>query len=374
MSGHEGKRRLWQRPFAVVTTTATALLLSAGVAFAVVSATANVNTIGMGGYNVNTPGITENQEVVQPDQYSLAIQAGRQGIGLCNSVTGDSAKLGLFSNNLTTVFQAQWAVASAPGCPANGPLTGTTIPALSAVPFNHHVWLNETLVTKVKRITILVCILEDKNTDKPAPMPTDTGAPSDAPLGQGQDHVPGLGDVPGTQDKLHGDFFKCFIIHKVIKRQTILFEAQDLDAPTGTPVAGDLAGVQTVVVPLGPIFHHTVVSFDNATWGASENTATLVGCTGNGFPAVLAGPAAYTSGACQPISVGEYATYTAGLVVSPLTGPATATELVSPNNTDALMAPNNSLSAVNTGPHGTASDASTSGGHYALFTANVPES
>jgi len=38
------------------------------------------------------------------------------------------------------------------------------------------------------------------------------------------------------------------------------------------------------------------------------------------------------------------------------------------------VAPNNSLSAVNTGPHGTASDASTTGGHYALFTANAPTS
>jgi hypothetical protein len=293
---------------------------------------------------------------------------------MCNSVTGDSAKLGLFSNNLTTVFQAQWAVASAPGCPANGPLTGTTIPALSAVPFNHHVWLNESLITKTKRITILVCILFDKNDGKPAPTPTDTGAPDNAPLGQGQDHVPGLGNVPGTQDKLFGEFFKCFIIHKTITKQTLLFEAQDLDAPTGTPVAGDLAGVQTVSVPLRPIFHHTVVSFDNASWGASENTAGLVACTGNGFPAVLAGPAAYTSGACQPVSVGEYATYNTGLVVNPLSGPATVSELVSPNNTDALVAPDNSLSAVNTGPHGTASDASTSGGHFALFTANVPES
>jgi len=374
MSESEGKRRRRWRAPATIAGTLAVLMAGAVAAWAAVSAAPQVTTIGMGGYNVNTPGITGNQEVVQPDQYGLTLQAGRQGIQECNSVTGDSAKLGLFSNNLTTVFQAQWAVASAPGCPANGPLPGTTIPALSAVPFNHHVWLNESLVTKTKRVKLLICILKDKHNDQPVPTPTGTGAPDNSPFGGGQDHVPGLGNVPGTQDKLPNDFIKCFIIVKTFTKQTIVFEAQDLDAPTGTPVAGDLPGVQTVVVPLGPIFHHTVVSFDNASWGANETTTGMVACTGNGFPAVLAGPAAYTSDACQPISVGEYATFNVGAAVNPLSGPATVTELISPNNTGATVAPNNSLSAVNTGPHGTASDASTTGGHYALFTANAPTS
>jgi hypothetical protein len=339
-------------------------------AWAAVSATPQTDNIGAGGYNVNTPGITGNQEVVQPDQYALTVKDGVQGIQACNGTTGDSMKLGLHSSNLTTVFSAQWAVGSAPGCPANGPLTGTTIPALAAVPFNHHVWLNETLVTKVKRVRILICILKDKRDDQPVPTPSDT-APGGS-YGNGQDHVPGLGNLPGTQDKLPNDFIKCFIIVKTFQKQTVVFEAQDLDAPTGTPVAGDLPGVQTVVVPLFPIFHHTVVSFDNATWGANENTTGMVPCTGNGFPVVLAGPAAYTSDACQPANVAEYATYNVGPVVSPLSGPATVTELISPNNTGATVAPNNSLSAVNTGPHGTSPDASTAGGHFALFLANAP--
>ena len=371
MSGNEGKRRSWRLP-AILGGSAAMLLAGTVAAWAVVSAAPQVNAIGTAGYDVNTPGITGNQEVINPDQYALTVKDGNQGIQACNGTTGDSMKLGLHSANLTTVFQAQWALASAPGCPANGALPGTTIPALSAVPFGHHVWLNETLVTKVKRVKLLICIVIDKHDGKPAPEPTDTAPPSGSPVGQGQEHAPGLGALPGTQDKLDGFILKCRFVVKTFTRQTAVFEAQDLDAPTGTPVAGDLPGVQTVVVPLFPVFHHTVVSFDHASWGASANATALVPCAGNGFPVALAGPAAYTSAACQPGHVAEYATYSTGPVVSPLGGPATFTELVSPIAAGATMAPDNSLSPVNTGPHGTASDASVTGGHFALFYGNAP--
>ena len=288
MSGNEGKRRSWRLP-AILGGSAAMLLAGTVAAWAVVSAAPQVNAIGTAGYDVNTPGITGNQEVINPDQYALTVKDGNQGIQACNGTTGDSMKLGLHSANLTTVFQAQWALASAPGCPANGALPGTTIPALSAVPFGHHVWLNETLVTKVKRVKLLICIVIDKHDGKPAPEPTDTAPPSGSPFGQGQEHAPGLGALPGTQDKLDGFILKCRFVVKTFTRQTAVFEAQDLDAPTGTPVAGDLPGVQTVVVPLFPVFHHTVVSFDHASWGASANATALVPCAGNGFPVALAG-------------------------------------------------------------------------------------
>ena len=186
--------------------------------------------------------------------------------------------------------------------------------------------------------------------------------------------MPGLGNVPGVRNILPGFSLHCRIIVRTFQVHKILFEAQDLDALTATPVSGDLAGVQTatVSVPAG-------TTFDHAAWGASENVASLVACSGGGFPIAINTPgqtANYASAACQPLSVGEYATYSTGTVVNPLvaTSPQVITEVISPSAGGALMAPNGSLTPVNTGPHGTASDASVTGGHFVTFSANAPVS
>ena len=47
----------------------------------------------------------------------------------------------------------------------------STFPGLAAVPFGHHVWVNETLITKVKRVRLLVCVLFGHN-GHPVPTPS----------------------------------------------------------------------------------------------------------------------------------------------------------------------------------------------------------
>jgi hypothetical protein len=321
------RRRRWRLPVILAAATA-ALTAGTLTAMAAVAPAPEVNTIGSGGYDVNTAGITASQEVLNADQYGLIVAGGRQGLKMCNSVTDETAAIGEYSANLATTYAVQHGVGVASGCPAGelDPSALITFPALSAVPFGHHVWMNETLVTKAKTVKILVCIIVGK-------------------------HV------------------RCHVVVRHYTRDFLVFEAQDLDAATVSPSATDAPGVQTAVtrVPAG-------TTFDHALWGTSEDTASLVGCSGNGFPAVLAGPAAYTTAACQPVDVAEYATYAVGAAVNPLPAAATLSEVISPSASGALIAPNNSLTAVNTGPHGTASDASVTGGHFALFTANAPES
>ena len=389
---------------------AAALVLGGGsAAFAAVAGAPQANTIGMGGYDsatTNPAGFTDVQDVQQPDQYGLTIATGRQGVQLCNSTTGESAKLGLFSTNTSTVYALQYAVASAAGCPANGPLTGTTIPALAAVPFGHHVWKNIELVKKTRTIRILVCVLVN-HAGQPVPTPTPTNpivTPTGTPTPTGTSTVtpapvtttptttptatgtatttalirhhttdpapaptvtaPG-GDLNGL---LPGFILHCHIVTRTITRNVVLFEAQDLDAPIATPLTGDLAGVQTVTVPVP-----AGTTFDHASWGANENTTTMTACSGNGFPLALTGPAAYISDACQPVDVAGYATATIGTGTPQDPTALTTTELISPA-TAALVAPNNTLTATTpiTFPHGTASDASTTGGAFTLFTANAP--
>ena len=419
MKRTEGRRR-WHWP---VLAAGTAVLLagSAAVAWAAVSPSPGVNTIGAGGYDVSTPGVTGNQEVVQADQYGLTVAGGRHGIKMCNAASLFTSAIGEHSGNMSTAYSVQYGTGVTTGCPAGELPTADlhTFPALAAVPFSHHVWVNESLVTKVKRVRLLICILTDRADGQPVPTPsptesvapaaTGTGSPSPtaesgsgspaapaspsptaesgsgspaapaspsqtqtpvpSPSDTGNLNVPGIGPVPGTEGLLPGDILKCRIIVHVFTVNKLLFEAQDLDAPVATPVAGDLAGVQAALLPVP-----RGTTFDHSSWGLSENTTSLVACAGGGFPISLVAPpgATYASAACQPVSVGEYATYATGAVVSPLAVAAPVTELISPSAGGALIAPNQSLSALNLGPHGTASDASTTGGHLVMFTANAP--
>lgn len=387
----------------------TGLLLGAGAAaWAVVAPAPSINAIGSGGYDsttANPGGFVDGQEVVVPDQYSLTIAAGNQGAQGCNGATGESGKVGLHSTNLSTVFEAQWAAGVAPGCPV-GPLTGTTFPNLANIPFNHHVWVHWELVKKVKRVIILVCILKEKNDNRPVPTPSPTqplptesatatptatvtqplpspsttsASPSASPAAATptptgtQTENPQYGQLP-KGDKLGGDFIKCFIIKRTFTKTVAILQAQDLDAPVVTPVAGDLPGPQTVVValPKGTIFDH-------ASWGATENLTNMTACAGTAadghfYPVNLAGPAIYTSGACQPANEQGYMTAT------PAGGSPTdptlldTTELIAPNAHAALIAPNNSLTPTTPAgfPHSTDPDASTAGGHAFLNLGSAP--
>ena len=314
-----------KRRIAGVAAITAGLLTASGVALAAVAVSPQTNTIGAGGYDAtttSTAGMTSNQAVVAGDQYGLTVAGGRHGVALCNSTTDEKAAIGLFSGNLSTAYAVQYGVGVTAGCPA-GEIPAAnlvTFPALAAVPFGHHVWVSERLVKKTKTVRILICILKDKHDGAPVATPTDN---------EGSD---------AFGKHLHGDFFKCFIITRTFTKNVVVFQAQDLDAPTATPLSGDLAGVQTAVVhvPAGTVFNHAVA-------GISANTTALVACSGNGFPISLVGQATYASAACQNVSVLEYAGFTDG------TGPftdyqsGTTTELISPSAGGALVAPNQSI-------------------------------
>ena len=417
----EGRRRAWRIPV-IIGASAALLAGTAAAAFAVVSPSPNTNTIGAGGYDVGTPGITANQEVVNADQYGLTLAGGRQGVKMCNSVSDETSAVGLFSGNLNTDYAVQYGVGTVTCTPAGQLPAGdlATFPGLAAVPFGHHVWVNETLVTKVKRVKLLICVLYGTG-GHPVPTPTPTGtstvtptptstvtvnpvtpsatpttptptptnthtyAPTSSPTitASTTAKITRHGSVPTPEPQvtepgginpniLPGFKLKCRIVVRTFAVNKVVFEAQDLDAPTVTPTSGDLAGVQTAYVPVP-----AGTTFDHAAWGASENTTALVPCSGGGFPIAINTPgltANYASAACQPLSVGEYATYNTGLTVNPL-GPAAAiTEVISPSAGGATMAPNGSLTSTNLGPHGTASDASVTGGHFVTFSANAPVS
>jgi hypothetical protein len=363
-----------RRYFSVAAIT-TALVLAGGVAFAAVSGTPTTTANGNAGYNAHTAstqGFTDVQSVVNPDQYALTIKSGAQGAQLCDSTTNFGAQVGLLSNNLTTVFAVAHALGTipAPGCPAGGVIPGGVVfPALAAVPYGHHVWVHAYVTAKVKRIKVLICYQVDR---KPPVEPTETPAPTPT----GTVTTTALVTKSGAPWTRPGYYKKFICVWKVIyiKKQVVVFEAQDLDAlATGAPV-GDQPGVQTAY---GHVPHHTV--FDNAGVGVNENLTGMVACTGlaaDGFtyPRTLAGPAAYVSSACQPVSVFSYAT------ASDAGGPATdfqsltTVEGISPNATGALAAPNNTITTPSTGPHGTASDASTAGSMFQMNTANAPTS
>jgi hypothetical protein len=344
-----------------IATTAAALVLGAGLAagtaFAAVNPAPETTVNGNAGYNATTSlitnpqGFTDGQAVVQPNQYGLTIKSGAQGAQGCNSTTGFGAQVGVLSTNLTTVYQVASSVGTipAPGCPSGGVIPGGVVfPGLAAVPFGHHVWVDWSLVKKVKKIKVLICIVKDKY-----------GATAPLPTGLGQ--------------KDYGKHYRCYYAYIVIKKTAVAFQAQDLDAPA-TPTAGDLAGVQTryVHVPYG-------TRFDNSGVGVNENLTGMTACAGlaadgNTYPRTLAGPAAYVSAACQPVSVFEYAT--SSIAGGPATDFQTLTtaEAISPTAAlpGALTAPNNSISAVNTGPH--AATGSATGSHFGMNTGNAPTS
>lgn len=169
--------------------------------------------------------------------------------------------------------------------------------------------------------------------------------------------------------QLPGFILKCHLVVKRIVRASVLFSAQDLDAPTVTPLAGDLAGVQTRTVPLpaGAVF-------DSAVVGATGNLTALVPCSGGGFPLILAGPASYTSRACQPLNSTNHATATEGSGLAQGYDALNTSEVISPNASAATMAPNNSLSPTSVGPTGSASNASVGGSQFTVFSGNAPTS
>jgi len=359
---------------AAVTTATTALVIGGGAAWAAVAGTPTATTIGMGGYishSTDPAGFTDIQDVDAGNQYSLTTAVGTQGVGTCDSAHGVAVKNGLFSSNLNTNFAVQWGLATGSACPAAGAVPGTTFPNLANVPYGHRVWLDITKVTKDKKVKLLICILKfrDGKTDfghQPSPVQTET---------PGTDEQ--LPDGMGT--RLHGHFIKCFIVFKVIHKDFALFRAQDLDAPTATPVAGDLPGVQTAIVKLPK---HT--TFDYAAWGINANTTNIVACTGlaaDGFTysRTLAGPAAYISGACQPAVEAGYATARIGTGASQDPTALDTTEVISGAGTaadPAKVAPDNSLTATTPAafPHGTDPNASLVGGHLTVELGNAPVS
>jgi hypothetical protein len=384
-----------------------ALILGAGTALAAVAALPSTNAVGSAGYQAHTTdpaGFTDSQAVVNAGQYGLTVKGpGAQGSFLCDHASGLFAGVGEFSTNLNTAYtvQASFGVPTG-GCPGNGPpATVVNLPALAGVPFGHHLWTHVLVTHKVKTIRILICILKDRSGETvPTPTPSvalptasveapsSTAPPTDI-SGSGGTEEPSA--TPSTESptaspsatptgsptvnpqgqtilSLPGFLVRCHIITRTIARNTVTFEAQDLDAPTVTPTAGDLPGVQTATRPLpaGTVF-------DIAGAGVNENLTGLVACSGIGFPAILAGPAAYTSRACQPLSVFEFATATVAAGSPQDYGSLDTSEVISPNASAALMAPNNSLSATGaTGPH--APTGSATGSVFHVFSANAPTS
>jgi hypothetical protein len=340
-----------------------ALAVCAGTAaFAAVSGTPVASVNGNGGYDAATAdpaGFTDVQSVVTGGQYGLTVDAGAHGVQLCSKTSSFGAQVGLLSDNLKTTYHVASGTGTIPGagCPVGGVLpVPVDFPALTAVPYGHRVWLDASLIHKVKTFTVLICIIKDRQHDTLDPLAPDQAPPV------------GIDPKPGE----YGGF-RCFIKHIRIIKDVVVFMAQDLDAPTAVPVAGDLPGVQTryVRVPHGTVF-------DNAGAGVNENLTKLVACAGNGFPKALAGPAAYVTAACQPISAFDHTT--ASVAAGPATGLSAlaTTEGVSPGTTTAtpaLIAPDNTL-AVTPGsvPPGTAVNASTGGDSFTMFSGNAPTS
>ena len=405
-----------------------AFVLAAAVgvpaALAAVNPAPETATNGNAGYDArNAAGFTDTQAVVNPDQYALTIAKGAQGAQLCNTTSGFGAQVGLASNNLTTVFAVGSVVGTipTPGCPAGGEIPGAVIfPNLSAVPYGHHVWTDVSLVKKTKTIRVLICFPVEKATGHvvptmtPSPTTSAAGTPTSTATstasttakhyGAARRHstptpsattttatptptstvsvtAPPTATPTGTPSPLptagkprHDLKFICVFKTITIVKNVVAFQAQDLDAPT-VPTPGDLAGVQTryVAVPAATLF-------DSAGLGVNENLTNMVACAGpaadlNTYPRTLAGPAAYTTAACQPVSVFEFGTATPTGGVPADFQALTTQEGISPAGTTtapALVAPNNTISTVNTGPH--APTGSAAGSHFQINTANTPTS
>lgn len=423
-----GRRRAY-----TITAITAALLTGAGAAFAAVALTPQTNTIGAGGYDSTTTsslGMTSVQGVVNGNQYGLTVAGGRHGVKMCNSTSGLAAAVGEFSGNLNTDYAVQYGVGTpspAPGCPAGElPVANLhTFPALTDVPNGHHVWVKETLVKKTKTIRLLICVLVNKHNHRPAATPSPSitasvGAPTASPSETATAPPTDISGSGGTEEPsesptaaqptasaesptisqptasptgtepvvtptvnpqgetvlgIPGFTLKCHIVTRTITKNVVLFQAQDLDAPVATPLAGDLAGVQTATIHVA-----AGTTFDHAAVGLSENTTALTHCAGGGFPIALNGTppgqvASYASAACQEVDVIEYAGFQIG--GGPFTDflSGTTTELISPSSGGALVAPNGSITTTNAGPSGPASSgASSTGDHLVMFTGNAPVS
>jgi hypothetical protein len=360
--------------------------------------------------------------VVNGDQYGLQIHQGVMGNKMCNSTSHQAAVIGEFSGNTNTTYAIQWGTGvSAPDCAGNVPGLHT-FPALTNVPFGHHVWTDERVITRTKTIRFLICILVNKHNGHPVPTPSPsvanptagptnsvaapTASPSTAPptdiSGSGGTEEPsaspsespsvslptagptGTPTVSPTVNpqgqtvlSIPGFTLRCHIVVKTITKHVLLFQAQDLDAPVATPTAGDLAGVQTATVPFGSATLPAGTVFDQAGHGINENLSALTPCAGAGFPTGLSGPAAYDSAACQPVVVFEFAAAAAGASPPADFQSLTTQEVISRNpptqaNANADVAPDNSITTTNLGPHGpVTSGAVIAGSHDVVFTGNV---
>jgi hypothetical protein len=387
-----------------------------------------------------------------PYQYGTTIKNGAQGVQECSTTDNQAEQLGLTSTNLSPTYDVQYGsgVLPTPGCPTAGVVPGATDlnPALTAVPFGHHVWTSISVATKIRHIRLLICIviLGPHNPVSPVPTATPTPTPSvtgtGTPTSTATPTVTPTGTTTATTTALIGHYptpsatptgtesvteptgtptatvtptttptstvtptttptttptgtvtptstptgttsatapattasptptptytghvkVRCHIVVITVAKGVALFEAQDLDATLSGP-AGDQPGVFAKTVYIGThVFNH-------ADAGVNENQTAMVPCA----PVVLAGPAAYTTEACQPVGTFEYTQAKVGTVQNDLSALA-ATEGISPSATGALVAPNNSITTVNTGPAGTAPDAVTAGNHFTMFTANAPTS
>jgi hypothetical protein len=354
---HRAPRR---RRWLVAVAAASVLGLAIGIpeALAAVAPAPIAAANGSGGYDATNTNFTDLQAVDTATQYGTTVRGGAQGLQLCNGSSNQTAQLGLLTDNVSTAYSvaSAFGTLAAPGCPTGGQLTGpVTFPALAAVPYGHHVWLNinRTRVRVSRRL--LICIENGSSpTASPSATPTGTVTATATPTVTATPTPP---VIPG---------FTCHFRTRVRAANRVVFEAQDLDAPTTAAPAGDQPGVQTRTVVVG-----RGLRFDHASGGLNANLTALTACSGNGFPAVLAGPAAYTTAACQPVAGFSYAAVAQG--AGPLVGLDTQTlsEGISPNATAALVAPNNSLTGTSAGPHGTASDAATAGASFTVFTGNV---
>ena len=340
---------------------AAGLLAGGGVAAVAAVAPGAVSSVnGNAGYDAataNPAGFTDVQSVVTGGQYGLTVDAGAHGVQLCSRPGNFGAQIGLLSDNLKTTYHvaSKTGVIPGAGCPVGGVLAAPAdFPALTAVPYGHRVWVDASLVRKVRTFKVLVCIFKGKQHHGQEPLAPDQG-PRDL-----KPHAGAYG------------FFRCFFKVITVQKDVVVFMAQDLDAPA-VPAAGDLAGVQTrfVHVPSSTVF-------TDAGAGVNENLTKLVACAGNGFPESLAGPAAYVSAACQPISAFDHATATVGAGLPQGLSALATTEGVSPGTTaavPALIAPDNTLAVTPAAtPPGTAANASAGGDSFTMFSGNAPVS
>jgi hypothetical protein len=293
--------------------------LGAVAASAAVSPAPVVSTTGTGGYDeavgATGPGFTNVQTVASPNQYGTTVKTGAAaGGGLC-ATAGRTELLGLVATSANS-YKVEYANGNA----------------------------------------------------GPGHCPVDHLLPSPVLLNSALANIPSTHSVWLSVNYGVHRFIRFGRIIIIGRAGAVTFSAQDV---TGTP---------------GPIYTHTVfispVRFTHADLGVIEdaNLIHLQPCASTiapVFPAVLTGPAAYTTGACQPVADFNYATKTIGNVTSAFGSGVTVSEGISGPGTvtsPALVAPNNTLNTApgaSTGPHGSATAAATAGGHFTMYTGDI---